>query len=58
MTIIAQCVIIIIMPHTCVGPCARALQSVRTVATLTTGQVIAPETHRTTENNHMEHPTP
>ena len=57
MIIFAQCVIIMIMPHTCVEPHARALQSVFTVATPTTGQVIAPETHGTTENNRMQHLT-
>ena len=57
MIIFAQHVIIMIMPHTCVEPHARALQSAFTVATLTTGQVIAPETHGTTENNCMQHLT-
>ena len=56
MIIFAQRVIIMIMPHTCVEPHARALQSAFTVATLATGQVIAPETHGTRENC-MQHLT-
>ena len=57
MIISAQLVIIMTTPHTCVGPCIRAIQFVFTVATQTIGQVIAPETHETTENNHTKHPT-
>ena len=40
---------------TCVGPQDRALPFAFTVATLTTGQAIAPEIPETTENNCMVH---
>ena len=57
MIIFVQLAIIMTISHICVGPHGRALQFAFTVAALTTGQVIAPETHGTTENNCMEHLT-
>ena len=48
-------VTIMIILHTCVGPQDRALQFTFTVAALTTGQVIAPETPGKTENNCVVH---
>ena len=50
----AQPVIIMIMLPICVGPHNRVLPYAFTVAVLTTGQAIAPETHGTTESNCME----
>ena len=54
MIIFVQHVIITIMLPICVGPHDRVLQYAFTVAALTTGQVIAPEIHGTTGNNHVK----